>query len=175
MCHPAMKQWSIQSQPPPPPPAWEKWNIIYIYVYIPLYWDTKILKHCRCIWESSKSSTGFYSLNLSDHSIGPPHPSTHPSSTYINEAGNARYLMPFHTNIGLDLTLICCYWCCYYVCTQYIIPPRRSHQWNRYDNVGMKSKNLLMALLQINPPCHFCLTENAKPVTQIRGNNLYIQ
>ena len=112
--------------PPPPPRLREVEHYLYIYVYIPLYWDTKILKQGRCIWESSKSSTGFYSLNLSDHSIVPPSPSTHPSGT--NEAGNARYLMPFHTNIGLDLTLICCYWCCYYVCTQYIIPPRRSHQ-----------------------------------------------
>ena len=115
---------------PPPPRLKEVEHYLYIYMCIPLYWDTTILKQGRCIWESSKSSTGFYSLNLSDHSIVPPPPSTHPSGTYINEAGNARYLMPFHTNIGLDLTLICCYWCCYmyYVCTQYIIPPRISHQ-----------------------------------------------
>ena len=31
----------------------------------------------RCIWEFSKSSTGFYSSNRSDHSIVPPPPPPH--------------------------------------------------------------------------------------------------
>ena len=117
----------IYPVPAPPPPPPERSGTLFIYMCIYLYSGTlKFSSTADAFGNPLKSSTGFYSLNLSDHSIVPPPPSTHPSGT--DEAGNARYLMPFHTNIGLDLTLICCHLCCYYVCTQYIIPPRRSHQ-----------------------------------------------